>query len=120
MLNNIKIKSNTYNGYHENTSIEFTGSGMMLYVSLNIPNNLVKFLDKDKVKKGSKRYSYFVKFHIPSDKINYTAVDLVHKRLVSNCMVAIRKAKKKQLDYQINKIKGHVEKNKEKANAMGI
>lgn len=100
---NIKIKNEPE--FHQNTSIEFTDSGMILRVSINIPYYLIKYLPCCNVSKGKELWVYALSKELKSGAIKKERVQQLHNHLIKNCMIIIREAKKKHLNDQILKIK---------------
>ena len=98
MNSTIKIKGENW---HLNTSLQFTAIGMIIRVSLNVPKELVRFLSPNNVNKGKINYVYALQKHIDSKHINKLNVDNTQKRLLTNCMINIRRAKKEFLEYEI-------------------
>ncbi len=100
MESTVKVKGENW---HLNTSIQFTTVGMLIRVSLNVPKDLVRFLSPNNVIKGKNRYVYALRKHINSKDIHKSTVDRVHKMLLTNCMINIRRAKQELLGNEILK-----------------
>ncbi|NCU26190.1 hypothetical protein EOM86_05640 [Candidatus Nomurabacteria bacterium] len=79
--------------FHENTTLNFNGAGMVLGVSLNIHEYLKDYLPTNRIRKGDKMTVYFLEHQIPSDKIDVFHVQRVHDYLMANAMANIREAK---------------------------
>jgi len=88
----------------KNTHIEFTQEGMKLWVTLNIPKGLVKYLSPNNVKYVKKNYVYAictpVEFPVTIGRIkNY------YNGLMEKAMTNVRKAKQERISHEIETIK---------------
>ena len=100
-LNKIKIKGENF---HENTTFEFTGTGMIIYLSLNISRDISKHLYLGNIYKGEKMFTYRLKYNLESKYINKVNIQKIHDYLLKNAMCNIRKAKIKVLEGEVKSL----------------
>jgi len=100
-LNRIKIKGENF---HENTTFEFTGAGMIIHLSLNINKDISKHLPSNLIFRGEKMLTYKLKYHLESKYIHRVSVQKVHDHLLKNAMRNIREAKIKVLEGEVKSL----------------
>ena len=100
-LNKTKIKGENF---HENTTFEFTGTGMIIYVSLNISRDISKYLSPNLIFRGEKMLTYRLKYHLESKYIHKGNIQKIHDYLLKNAMCNIREAKIKVLEGEVKMI----------------
>lgn len=79
--------------FHENTMINFNGSGLVLGVSLNIEKHIADYLPANNVKKGNHMFVYHLETQIQSENVNVFNVQSIHDKLLNRCKSHIRMAK---------------------------
>jgi len=77
--------------FHENTILEFNSKGIKMYVTLNIPKEMIHVFRKDNLYKAEKRY--FVKAEKQITDVSKESLIQSNKQLIKFLMAFIRKAK---------------------------
>jgi hypothetical protein len=81
---------------HENTTLHFNSQGIKMYVSLNIPKEIVPLFPEDQVFKGE---MFLIKAEEQITNVNSEEVQKTHKGLLLFLMKYIRE--KKSLYYKL-------------------
>jgi len=90
--------------FPDNTRLSFTERGLFMSVSLNVKQEVARFLPKDSVHKTLKRTVYFVKSKDPVQN-NVFKIDQEYLKLLNKCMLDVRNAKKAALELEIKQLK---------------
>ena len=94
----------------DNVTLEFTGSGVKVRVSLNISPELAKYVSINNLYKRNKMYTYALSYHINSRDVTKGNIEKTWKWLLSRCMENVRKYKAVMLTAQsVTYIQGSLE-----------
>lgn len=86
-------------GTLKNTHIEFTATGCIVWVSLNVTEAMSEHLSSNNVYKAEKRLIYALKK--PIVDVNTRNISDVYDELLKKCMINCRQAKIKVLNSEI-------------------
>ena len=77
----------------DNVTLEFTGTGVKVRVSLNISPELAKYVSVNNLYKGNKLYTYALSYHIDSRDITKSNIEKTWRWLLNRCMESTRNHK---------------------------
>ena len=84
----------------DNVTLEFTGTGVKVRVSLNISPELAKYVSVNNLYKRNKLYTYALSYHIDSRDITKSNIEKTWRWLLDRCMENTRKYKAVMLTAQ--------------------
>jgi len=89
--------------FPDNVTLNFDARGLVLRVSLNIPDNLVPYMSPNNVHKGNIHWVYAIETRIHKLAIDKKRLEEVKNELLLRAMANIRKAKSRK--YEADSIK---------------
>ena len=92
MRSNINLPDNVY--------LTFDDKGVNVSVSLNIPENLTKYINKNDLFKGQVRWVYSKSEFIPKVLVTKDSILKTHKRVLRKLMSTVRTMKAMDLEIE--------------------